>query len=161
MRTVFFILSLFLGLSVYAQQEEAPQPKKTFYFQKKSAIAYKADYEVLSETEIQKGKKLVFYYEWQSPYNKMVPDLNRTDKLYFELTPKQARSFRAEGEALKKVNTIRCRICFCPNGGCRITSEGVLTVKRAGNNRYNVTFTDNPETGRLLVNETFTLKKAE
>lgn len=133
-------------------------PKKTFYVQKNAKLEIKNDNEPVVEVSVGKGKNLVFFYEWQSAKNPQIADADRTDKLYFELTPKQAKRFSASGEELAKANTIRCRMCFCLEGGCRKNIKGVLTVKKNGS-KYQVTFKDEPDSEKYLVNETFSLKR--
>jgi hypothetical protein len=151
------LIALACGGSVSAQ---TTPPKKTFYYQKNAKISTKSyDDSPVVEVSIEAGKNLVFFYEWQSAKNPMIADADRTDKLYFELTPEQAKSFQASGEELAKISTIRCRLCFCLDGGCRADTKGILTVKKTSCGKYAVTFKDGPDVERVLVNETFTPKK--
>lgn len=147
-----------LGASVFAQ---VSPPKKTFYFQKNAKIAITTYDSVVVDPKIESGDKLVFFYEWQSAKNPQIADADRTDKLFFELTPEQAKSFTARGAELAKAGTIRCRICFCLEGGCRHNTKGELTVKKVGCGKYAVRFRDDPESEKYLVNETFSLKSTK
>lgn len=159
MKHIFSISVLMLGLvtGVFAQ---GTPPKKTFYVQKNAKITITAYDSVVVEPKIEPdGDKLVFFYEWQSAKNPHLADADRTDKLYFELTPAQAKSFTAKGSELTQANTIRCRLCFCLEGGCRPNTKGELTVKKVGCNKYSVQFKDDPEAEKYLVKETFSLKK--
>lgn len=157
MKNILTILAiLFFGTTVLAQITPA---KKTFYYQKNAQLVLKNSDEVIVEVSIGTGKNLVFFYEWQSAKNPQLADGDRTDKLYFEISPEQAKSFEASGEGLSKVSTIRCRLCFCLEGGCRRNVKGVLTVKKVSCGKYQVTFKDEPDSEKFLVNETFTLKK--
>ena len=135
-------------------------PKKTFYVQPNAKLNITHYDSVVVDAQIGSGKNLVFFYEWNSAKNPQLADADRTEKLYFELTARQAKSFRAKGAELAKANTVRCRLCFCLEGGCRPNTKGELTVKKVGKNRYAVKFKDDPEADRYLVDEVFTLQKA-
>lgn len=155
-----FVLSAFL-LTATGLWAQITPPKKTFYVQKKTKIAVTTYDSVLVDPKMEPGgKKLAFYYEWRSAKNPQLADADRTERLYFELTTAQAKSFTAKGAELTKANTIRCRICFCLDGGCRPDTKGELTVKKVGRNAWSVQFKDDPESEKYLVNETFTLQKA-
>lgn len=155
-----FAISAFLLCATGLFAQITP-PKKTFYVQKKSKIAVTTYDSVLVDPKMESGgNKLAFYYEWRSAKNPQLADADRTEKLYFELTAAQAKSFTAKGAELAKAGTVRCRICFCLDGGCRPAAKGELTVKKTGRNAYSVQFKDDPDSERYLVNETFTLQKA-
>lgn len=153
---VAIIVSLVLFVGASAQITPA---KKTFYYKKNAQLLIKQSDEPVVEVSIGAGNNLVFFYEWQSPKNPQLADADRTDKLYFEITPEQAKSFQASGTELSKVSTIRCRLCFCLEGGCRKNVQGELTVKKVSCGKYQVTFKDDPDSERFLVNETFALRK--
>lgn len=153
---IYTALLLVIGASA-----QITPPKKTFYYQKNAKLEITNSDEAIVEVNITSGKNLVFYYEWQSAKNPQLADADRTEKLYFELTPKQAKSFRAQAEGLSKASTVRCRLCFCLEGGCRRNTKGVLTVKRVSKVKYAVTFKDDPESERFLVDEVFTLKSGK
>lgn len=158
MKHILLIPMLFAFMAAAAQVSPA---KKTFSVQKNATLTLVryGDGNEIVDPQIEAGQRLVFYYEWNSPKNPQIADADRTDKLYFELTAAQAKSFKATGEALAGAKTVRCRICFCLEGGCRPDTRGELSVKKAGRDRYAVKFKDDPESERYLVNEIFTLKK--
>lgn len=152
------LVILFVALAFGANAQITPA-KKTFYYEKNAHMQLKEDQAPLVGVDIVPGDKLVFFYEWQSAKNPQIADADRTDKLYFEISAKEAKSFQASGEALGKLSAVRCRLCFCVNGGCRRATEGVLTIKKVGCGKYAVTFKDSEDADKLLVNETFSLKK--
>jgi len=155
--TLSILIALVCCISVSAQT--TPE-KTTLYFQKNATITTKSyDDSPVVEVNIVPGKNLVFFYEWQSRKNPMVADADRTDKLYFELTPTQAKSFQASGDELAKVSTIRCRLCFCLEGGCRNNPKGMLTVKKSSCGKYAVTYKDEADSERYLVDAVFSAKK--
>lgn len=157
MKTILFAFAFLVSLAVSAQ---VTPPKKTFYVQPNATLSL-THYDPVVEVDIKDGKNLVFYYEWQSAKNPQIADADRTDKLYFEVPATEAKSIRATGEALKKYGTIRCRLCFCLEGGCRPTVKGELSVTRINKKKYAVKFKDDPESEDYLVNETFVLKKGK
>ncbi|MCG9909781.1 MAG: hypothetical protein MH137_00640 [Flavobacteriales bacterium] len=156
------IKSVFIGLLLGIVGIAAAQtpPKKTFQYKTQSALRVKdvADAPVV-EFETVKGKNLVFFYEWQSARNPQIADGESTHILYFEI-PARTRNITASGKKeLEKYNTVRCRMCFCVEGGCRKPSEGELTVTRLKGKKYEVTYKDNPEDRDYFIQEIFTTKQ--
>jgi len=158
MKPLLAIFALLISLTPWAQ---VTPPKKTFHYQKNAKLVYQdAGGGRLGDIAVGAGQNLVFYYEWQSAKNPQIADADRTDKLYFELTPAQAKQLEAKGDELKKYNTVRCRICFCINGGCMTEAQGELTVKQVGKKKFAVKYKD-ADSEKYLVDETFTLKKGK
>lgn len=146
------------GLSVALSAQVSP-PKRTFFFQKNATLKITPADTSVVDVEIVPGDKLVFYYEWQSARNPQIADAESTHKLYFEIQAK-TKKVTLSGSELKKVNAIRCRLCFCVEGGCRRPRNGALTLKRRHRNAYEVTYKDSEEE-RFFVNEVFYSKKTE
>jgi hypothetical protein len=156
------IKGVFIGLlsGMAGMVSAQTPPKKTFYYKNRSALVIKevADAPVV-EFETVKGKNLVFFYEWQSARNPQIADGESTHKLYFEI-PARTRNMTATGkEELGKYDTVRCRICFCVEGGCRKPSDGVLTVTRLKGKKYEVIYKDDPEDRDYFIQEIFTTKQ--
>ena len=147
------------GLSVALSAQVSP-PKRTFFFQKNASLKITPADTAVVDVEIVPGDKLVFYYEWQSARNPQIADAESTHKLYFEILPK-TKKLNLSGADLRKVNAIRCRLCFCVEGGCRRPKTGELTLSRIRRNGYAVTYRDTADEDHLFVNEVFFNKKTE
>ena len=145
------------GLS-FALSAQVSPPRRTFFFQKNASLKITPADTAVVDVEIVTGDKLVFYYEWQSARNPQVADAESTHKLYFEILPK-TKKLNLSGADLKKVNAIRCRLCFCVEGGCRRPKTGELTLNRTRRNKYAVTYRDATDEVHLFVNEVFDSKK--
>ncbi len=157
MRTLFTIWLCGMLVSLSAQ---ITPPKRTYFFQKKAALRIVPADTAVVDVEIVSGKNLVFFYEWQSAKNPQIADGESTHRLYFEVSP-NTRNLKLSGADLSKVNVIRCRICFCVDGGCRRPRNGELTLTRIRRDAYEVTYRDDTEEDRFFVNVVFFNKKTE
>ncbi len=155
-----FLFTISLSALWIALSAQVSPPKRTFFFQKNASLQITPADTAVVDVEIIKGDKLVFYYEWQSARNPQIADAESTHKLYFEVSPK-TRKLKLSGTDLSKANVIRCRICFCVDGGCRRPRNGELTLTRRRRNVYEVTYRDDTEDERFFVNEVFFNKKTE
>jgi hypothetical protein len=154
------LLTIYLSGLCFVLSAQVSPPKRTFFFQQNASLKIIPADTAVVDVEIIQGDKLVFFYEWQSARNPQIADAESTHKLYFELSPK-TKKLQLSNENLKQVNTIRCRLCFCVEGGCRIPKNGELTVSRIRRNAYKVTFKDTPDEEHFFINEVFLTKKTE
>jgi hypothetical protein len=140
---------------VFSLFAQITPPKRTFFYRKNATLKITPADTAVVDVEIVSGKNLVFFYEWQSAKNPMIADGESTHRLYFEVPPRTKR-LKLSGADLAKANVIRCRLCFCVDGGCRRPRMGELTLTRVRKkNAFEVTYRDEPEEERFFVNHVF------
>ncbi len=154
------LLTICLSGLCFVLSAQVSPPRRTFFFQKNASLQITPADTAVVDVEIIKGDKLVFYYEWQSARNPQIADAESTHKLYFEVSFK-TKKLKLSGADLSKANVIRCRLCYCVDGGCRRPRNGELTVSRIRRNAYKVTFKDTPDEDHFFINEVFLTKKTE
>ena len=158
MRSLFILIFICYTAILNAQIKPA---SKTCTVEKNASLSIQDfDNAPTVGVEIKKGNKLVFTYEWHSADNPQIADDESVHKLYFELPVNFKGWMLVKKEELKKYNTIRCRICFCLEGGCRRADKGELSVEKIGCKRYHVTYKDEADSDeKYFFDEIFTLKK--
>ena len=121
------------GEQVLLNDVNTTPEKKTYkYYSNASLKLDEQDRNNFSFT-MEKGKKLVFEYEFRAKESKMVADDEFVERVYFEMPAPKGDKFAIRTEKFDEAKVLYIRQCFCMDRGNYHAAFGSITGKKEGN----------------------------